>query len=489
MKQVINSAAAVVPLLEGRPSASQARLEVVPLVLILLTAFAGLYTASVGVSRVLVQGLGVGVLLALGVPLAAGVLKRPETLARPIYVFFLGCLYFFVLDMALLREVEEFQPGTILVAETITIAFIVATIGTWYLVPLRRTPWSAVLKRADGTLVGNAYFWIALTAFGLEYMRRIAFVDWSFSDLGHELLLSKTGGAFRRDVAGDWGIFLQPIEVLFLGVTVFADRAWKRGISLLRKLILLIVVILQLGTFVLDGARGSLLMAVMLPLFVRSAQFDRAVGRWLCGFVLASFLLAPMMDVMVGVRRRGWSEISQVEQINWNIVQAHRDDSFFWVVNLVDFLQQGYGVLGHKGPLGFVEGVREIGWLWLIAPVPRVFWPDKPLPTEMGDETRAWYATDSIVGGLLRSGGLTFVIFGGFLFGLWLKLLDPLFQSPKSDGAAIAYAFLLTVTLAMTRSTAPWNVVPLLLTFSLTVIGWRVIRFLRRLSAPLTLEV
>src|SRR5213593_4715180 len=103
--------------------------------------------------------------------------------------------------------------------------------------------------------------------------------------------------------------------------------------------------------------------------------------------------------------------------------------------------------------------MQQLGWLWFITPIPRLFWPDKPLATEMGDETRAWYATDSIVGGLLRSGGLTFVVFGGMLFGLWVKLLEPLYPLPKSDGVAIAYAFLLTVTLTMIRSAAPWNTV------------------------------
>ncbi len=484
MKQMSCAAAAVAPHLEGRAAASHSRLGVVPLVLVLLTAFAGLYAVSMGVSRVLVQSLGVAVLLALGVPLTVGVLRRPETLARPIHVFLLGCIYFLVLDMAFLREVEEFSPETILIAETIIIAFIVATLGTWYLAPLRHTPWTAALKRVDRNLTGNAYFWIALIAFSLEYLRRLFLVGWSFSDLVHELLLSKTGGAFRRDVAGDWRVFLLPAELLFRGVTVFADRAWERGISQVRKLMLLIVVGLQLGTFVLDGTRGTLLTVMVLPLFVRSAQFNRGVNQWLRAFVLASFLLAPVMDLMVGVRGYGWSRVSQVEQVNWNIVEAHRDDNFFWVANLVDFLRQDRGVLAYKGPLGFIEGMKEISWQWLIAPIPRVFWPDKPLATDIGDETKRWNATNSIVGGLLRSGGLTLVIFGGVLFGLWLNLLEPLYQSPKNDGAAIVYAFLLLVTLSAIRSAFPWNTLPLLLTVALIVIAWRAVGFLQRQMSP-----
>ena len=82
MKEGSCAASAVAPHLEGRSAASHSWLGMIPWVLVLLTAFAGLYAVSMGVSRVLVQSLGVGVLLALGVPLTVGVLRRPETLAR-----------------------------------------------------------------------------------------------------------------------------------------------------------------------------------------------------------------------------------------------------------------------------------------------------------------------------------------------------------------------------------------------------------------------
>ncbi len=275
------------------------RVGVVVWVLILLTAFAWL-TASFGASRALVQGFGVCVLLALGLPLVTRVLKRPTEIARPICVFLLGSIYFFGLDMAFLHRVEEFLPETVLIAETVIAVFLITAMGTWCLVSFRRTPLTAVLKRVDGNLTGTAYFWVALIAFSLEYLRRLYFVDWNFLELWHDLLLARTGGAFRRGVVGDWRVFLEPIEMLFLGVAFFADRAWKRGVSRSRKLVLLFAVALQLGTFVLDGNRWSLLMAVMLPLFVRAAQQDRAVGRWLVRLALASFLLAPMMPLMVG---------------------------------------------------------------------------------------------------------------------------------------------------------------------------------------------
>jgi hypothetical protein len=475
---------------EEASSISRLRLWVIPWVLTLLTAFVWLCAANANVSQILVQGFGLCILLALGLPLVTELSKRPEAIARPIYVFFLGCIYFFVLDMALLREVEEFSPEVVLVADTVVVVFLVTVIGTWCLFPLQHSPLTGILRQADGSLTGNIYFRLAVVAFGLEYLRRLYFVDWSLSSLLNELLLAKVGAAggeraFSRGVAGDWRFVLEPITVFFLGVAFFAERAWKYGISRLKKVVLLIVVMAQLGSYILEGSRRSLLLAVLLSLFVRAAQQDRVVGQWLSRLILATFLLAPLMDTMVKVRGYGWFEISQVEGVSWNIVQAHRDNNFHWVVNLVDFLQRDRGILAYKSPLGFVEGVQELGWLWLIMPIPRVFWPGKPLATEMGDETRPWTASSSIAGTLLRYGGVTFVVFGGILLGLWLRLLEPLFQLPKNDGAAIAYTFLLVFTLVLIRDPAPWSGTATLLIFLLVVIGWAGVRFLQRLSAEL----
>jgi hypothetical protein len=467
-------------------SSLKSGLGLVPWALVLLVACAGLYDASAGASLVLVQGLGVGILLTLGVPLVIGVVRQPIAIARPIYAFFLGCIYFFVLDMAILREVEEFHPETILVAETIIAIFLIVTVATWHMVSFRRTPLAAVLRRVDGNMSGNVYFWAAVLAFSLEFMRRLYFVGWSLPQLVHDLLLPRGQGAFRRGGAGgDWRIFLQPIEVLFWSVAFFADRAWKRGVSGARKCVLLVIVALQLGTLVLDGVRALLLLAILLPFFVRAVQRDPLVTRWFRGLALASFLLAPLMDTMVKVRGYGWSEISRVEQVHWNMVEAHRDDNFFWVVNLVEILRRDGGILAYKGPFGFIEGVSELGWSWLITPIPRAFWPDKPLATEMGDDTKAWNTTNSITGSLLRSGGVSFVVLGGVLFGIWLSLLDPLYPVPKGDGAAIAYSFLLVITIAGTRSISAWTIEMLLVIFLLVAAGWGGVRALRQLSVRL----
>jgi hypothetical protein len=241
-------------------------------------------------------------------------------------------------------------------------------------------------------------------------------------------------------------------------------------------MILLLVVGIQLMTLVLDGVRGDLLIALLLPIFIRSAQHDRSVGRWLVVLIFASFLIAPTMDLM-NQNRYGWHNIAEAH-VHWNVVQAHRDDNYFYLTNLVAYRsQEEPGLVAYKGVFGFVDGVAQLGWQWLVMPIPRVIWPNKPEWWRMHDETRKANDTDSIVADLYRAGGVSFLFVGGAIIGLWLSWLESLYATPKSEGHSLMYAFLAAATISMTRGTSPINTQPLLLScivlmFTLKVLGW-----------------
>src|SRR5208282_4877984 len=215
-----------------------------------------------------------------------------------------------------------------------------------------------------------SYFWLTLFAFGLEYFRRLYLDGFSLSDFVEDLFLARAGGAFRRGALGDSTVWMEPAQILFWLVPLFADRAWKRGAGISRKALLLPVVALCLVTLVLDGVRGNLLFAILLPLLVRAVQRDPVVGKAMAVMVVASFLLAPVLDSMYQVRAFGWEQSWRADSVSWNMVSAHRDDNFHFVVNLVDILEHHDGVLEHHGPMGFVRGSAKFGWLALVSPIP-----------------------------------------------------------------------------------------------------------------------
>jgi hypothetical protein len=444
-------------------------------------ALAWLYVFVAGISTVLVQALGIGYLIVIGFGVAISVIRAPASIVRPVNIFLVSCAFAVVFHAATLRYVRSFSPSLMLTADALIGGYLLSVLGACYLSGSRPSFLVRLFDSTKRDLTGNTYFWIAILIFALEYLWRLSSVDFNIHTLISVMLSAKnlqdpSGGiAFRRGGGGGWGVFFMPIDSLFLGLTAFVDRAWKRGVSGSRKIVLLAVTAIQLTTIALAGSREPLLIAVALPLAIRAAQHDKSSGRWIVALLLASFLLAPLMDTMTKVRGTGWVTISNVEDVAWSLPGALGEDDLRWTVRFMAYLEDSSGLWAYKGPLGFISGLRTVGWQWLISPVPRVLWPEKPKPWKRLEPGRPWYATESAVGDLLRYGGVSFVVVGGLLMGFWLSLLEPLFLMPKSDGAAIAYCYLMVTTAVLVRSTSPIGAIPPLMTCLITLGFWRFI--------------
>ena len=446
-----------------------------------LMVLAWLYVSVAGCSTALAQILGVGYLIVIGLGVTISILRAPDAVVRPVNIFLVSCAFAVVFHAATLSYVRSFSPELLLIADTLIGVYLVAVLSACHLSGSGSSALVRIFGRADRNLTGSTYFWIVVLVLVLEYLARLYSVGFSGHELFAVMLSSKNiqdpdaGFAFRRGAAGGWEVFFTPVNSLFLGLTAFVDRAWERGVSRPKKLILVAVTLIQLSTIALAGSKEPLLIAAALPLAIRAAQHDKSSGRWVVTLVLGSFLLAPVMDTMTQVRGLGWATISDVEHVDWNLAQALGEDDLRWTVRFIAYLEGGSGVMAYKGPLGFIAGLRTVGWQWLINPIPRVLWPEKPEPWKRLEPGRPWYATESAVGDLLRYGGVSFVVVGGLLMGFWLSLLEPLFLMPKGDGAAIAYGYLLVATAAMVRSTSPIVAVPPLLTCLIILGLWRFI--------------
>jgi hypothetical protein len=444
---------------------------------------ASLAAAGPQSSAFVARAVGICIAVCLAVPFL-DLFRRPDWAAHPIIIFSAGSLYFFAMDMAVLRRVGDYSAHVIVAAELVVALFLAVTFGTWSLSHVRPRFLLESFACMDGNLGATSYFWSALFVFGLEYLRRFYLDGFSVSGLLDDLFLARAGGAFRREVLGDSTVWMEPAQLLFPLVPLLADRAWKRGAGALQMAVLLPVVALCLITLVLDGVRGNLLFAILLPMLVRAAQRDHATGKILVAMLFGSFLLAPLLDSMYKVRAYGWENVWRVDGVSWNMMSAHRDDNFHFVVNLVDILEHQDGIVLHQGPLGFLRGTAKFGSLALASAIPRAIWASKPSPFDLVGAGREWYESGSVVADLLDGGGITFVIFGGICFGLWIRLLESVFEITRGDGAALVYCMLLAITLSLLRSLFPWNTVPLILGTVGLVLTWRVLGALQLMRAP-----
>jgi hypothetical protein len=93
---------------------------------------------------------------------------------------------------------------------------------------------------------------------------------------------------------------------------------------------------------------------------------------------------------------------------------------------------------------------------------------------------------------LLRTGGISFIVVGAILFGLWLSFLEPLYYlRDKGDIGTVGYAFLTLATIYTARAIYPWVAMPLLLMFWIIVFSWKIVIAIRRraISAQFTLNL
>ncbi|QSR85453.1 hypothetical protein [Methylacidimicrobium sp. B4] len=423
---------------------------------------AWLLEGIVGPSEGLAQAIGVGTLAAICLGIVAALWKDPGALVSPGVVLGAGCIYLFVLDMALLRRMEGFPLRVVFLSETLGALFVALAFLGWSAFRPKRSPLAGLLRWADFSLKPGLYFWAALLTFGMEYAKRLLLANGNFALVVEDLLASRSvgleGNELHSGPVGDWRGLLFFTQTFFLLVPFCAMRAWTSDLSFGRKAILAGVVALNLVTLVLEGARGSVLQAIGLPLMVRFIERRGNLRRLLAGTLAGLIVLTPLTDFMVSVRGYGWEAAQDIERPELELGGSKRDDNLYWIANLVDSLERDGGVESHQGPIGFLWAAGEIGKFVAITFVPRVFWPGKPDPRDLGDDTRSWWASRSIVGDLVGAGGLSGLFVGAFVFGLGTRwLLGPLYPLPKREGAMLCYAYLLLLLQMQLRAVTTYQ--------------------------------
>jgi hypothetical protein len=451
---------------------------------------AWLLEGIVGHTETLAQAIGVGTLAFLCLGIGAALWKDPGALVSPGVVMAAGCIYLFVLDMALVREMDGFPIRVVFLSETLGAVFVALAFLGWSAFHPKRSPLSALLRWADFSLEPRLYFWLALLAFGMEFAKRILLAQGNLSLVLQALLASRSnvgieGTALEMGpVGGDWRSLLFFTQTFFLMVPFCAARAWTPELSLGKKMVLVVVVSLNVGTLILEGARGSVLQAIGLPVMIRFIERRGNLRRLLAGTIAGLILLTPLTDVMVSVRGYGWEGYQDVEGPELEFGGSRRDDNLYWIANLVDSLERDKGLAAHEGPMGFLSAAGEIATFVAITFVPRMFWPGKPDPRDLGDDTRLWFVTRSIVGDLVGAGGLSGLIVGAFLFGAGVRwLLGPLYSIPKREGAMLCYAYLLLVLQMQLRTVLAFQTG--LVIFAVLMAGSGILRiFLERKRRP-----
>src|SRR6185312_346000 len=121
------------------------------------------------------------------------------------------------------------------------------------------------------------------------------------------------------------------------------------------------------------------------------------------------------------------------------------DDNFYRLCQIIQLIPQSYGFVYHKY-LVYV----------LVRPVPRVFWPEKPidpgfdLPTALGVEGVSY--SYSVIGELYMSIGLLGIALGGWFYGRVAAMASGLLKRVTTQGALVIYSIVVMALFSGMRS-------------------------------------
>ena len=255
---------------------------------------------------------------------------------------------------------------------------------------------------------------------------------------------------------GGWDAFLDHLQyfgyLLPILTVVIARRAGLRNPRTLMCLLMSVVITLFLAQ---SGSRRviGVVAGMALVLWVLDQRQLRMKHLLTTVCAIAALLLA--LQIMLEYRNVGLGALvgstdasleGRREKHQLLEVQHLRvDDNFYRLCQIIQLIPQSHPFVYHK----YVVYV-------LVRPVPRVFWPEKPidpgfdLPTALGVEGVSY--SYSVIGELYMSLGLLGVALGGWFYGRVAAMASGLLKQTTTQGAFVIYSIVVMALFSGMRS-------------------------------------
>lgn len=395
--------------------------------------------------------LSAGLVLA---PFAAA-LRQPKAILRGESLLALAPIYWLLLD--LLQGVYSLDYIT---ADEVRIAFsgIGLFVGTVWLGAIRR-PWripSPLIRSVSQEFSLNTYFTLAIACFLIGMLNFAIACDFNISAMVHYLGQERWAAPWGRGQLGGWDAFLDHLQyfgyLLPILTVVIVRRAGLRSPRTMICIGMSIVMTLFLAQ---SGSRRviGVVAGMALVLWVLDQQKLRIKHLFATVFAIVALLLA--LQIMLEYRNVGLGALfgntdtslsSRREKSQLLEVQHLRvDDNFYRLCQIIQLIPRSHGYVYHKY-LVYV----------LVRPVPRVFWPEKPvdpgfdLPTALGVEGVSY--SYSVIGELYMSLGLLGIALGGWFYGRIAAMASGLLKRATTQGALVIYSIVVMALFSGMRS-------------------------------------
>ena len=380
--------------------------------------------------------------------------RYPKALLRGESLLSLAPIYWLLLD--LLQGVYAMQDIN---ADHVRLAFL--AIGVFVVMvrlgALRRS-WRiprVLISSVSQEFSINTYFMLAVACFALGMLNYAVPCNFNIFEMVHYLGQERWAAPWGRGQLGGWDAFLDHLQYfgyLLPVLTVVIGR--RAGVRNLRTLICIgmsVVIALFLAQ---SGSRRVIGVVAGMALILWVLDQKRLRVKHLVATTVAIVALLVTLQVMLEYRNVGLSvlvgkgEVSSGRFEKRQIFEEQHlrvDDNFYRLCQIVQLIPDSYPFVYHKY-LVYV----------IVRPVPRVFWPGKPvdpgfdLPTALGVEGVSF--SYSVIGELYMSLGFIGIALGGWFYGRVASTASGLLARCNTQGALVIYSIVVMALFSGMRS-------------------------------------
>ena len=365
------------------------------------------------------------------------VCRYPQSLLRAESLIAISPIYWLLLDLLQgAYPLDGVSPENVNTAFLSIGVFVMAMWAGTYLRPWRFA--QSILKSASMHISGVTIFRLSVAAFALGMLKSAIPANFNVLEMFSYLGSGRWAAPWGRGQLGGWDAFqdqLQYFGYLLPALTVIVARhdGWTNTKTLCSGAMSIVMTL-----FLMQGGGRRIIgmifgMALILWVITQRRFHLKSVILTLG----STILLLVSLQLMVEYRNAGLGTLTDRDE-NAPVFQReylHVDDNFLRLSQVISLIPGYYPYVSYK----------YITWV-LVRPIPRVFWPGKPLdpgfdlPSAVGVTGAS--LSCSVVGELYMSAGFVGIIIGGLLYGRLARTASQLLSGQLQSSALIIYAIL-----------------------------------------------
>jgi len=356
--------------------------------------------------------------------------RYPQTLLRIEHILVLSPIYWLLLDL-LQGSYDLFSTnkGGIKGA-FIAIGLFVS--GVW-LASLSK-PWKlpqSLLKSTNHSLGGKSTFKLILIFFSLSIFKYAYPCQFNPTIMLFYAGQNRWDAPWNRGMLGGWDAFLDHLSYfgyLLPTLTLILFLQYRKiNFQVILSILFSLIIILFLSH---GGGRrvvGVVVGAALIYWFIQL----REIKIWhILSALLMTGTLLFFLQLILEYRNVGFQEIYKTGKIELKRDKIHIDDNFLRLSQIIDLVPDKY-------PFVYQQQIVYV----LVRPIPRVFWPGKPINAGF-DLTSAvglsgLSLSTSVIGELYLSWGFIFVLIGAWFYGKLATMISPLLLEGKPSAKLV----------------------------------------------------